>query len=64
MLTDSDRQSRHCVGLLQSRFPFPSAGWRAVAVSAAIALTYYDLMLCGHLLRRTYPNLVRRYFAI
>jgi hypothetical protein len=39
-------------------------GWGTVAVSAVIALTYYSLVLCGHVLSRTHPQLVRRYFAI
>jgi len=40
------------------------ANWGTVAVSAALATMYYSLVLCGQLLGRSYPKLVRRYFPI
>lgn len=41
-----------------------NADWGSVAVSVALAVTYYGLVLTGQLIGRAHPKLVQRYFPI
>jgi glycosyltransferase involved in cell wall biosynthesis len=41
-----------------------NADWLSVAVSVALAVTYYGIVLIGHLIGRAHPKLVQRYFPL